>query len=106
MTITAIYSDEGAEVVNYLSRMFVKWEVFSHYVESSEVFLLYTDRDQYVYVPKRVMTPDQVVSFRELMSRQVMLTRYQRRAAQGFPVEGVSAAAARAEARDNSPPSR
>jgi hypothetical protein len=86
-TVTAEYSDEGADVRTFNKRIFCKWDVFSHYVEGPDVFLLYSNRERFVYLPKRVMTPEQVDAFLDLMERHVRLTRFQKRQPPGFPVQ-------------------
>lgn len=81
------FSETGMALSGAGIQASIQWHVFTHYVESSKVFLLYEGPSFSHYFPKRCFADAvQIDEFRSLLRDRIGETSYRRRP-RGFPVD-------------------
>jgi len=64
-------TDEGVEVQSPVASARFRWEAFLKFREDRKVFLLYVQKGQAQFIPTRVLSAEQLVELREIVSRHV-----------------------------------
>lgn len=49
----------------------IKWQIYTHFVETPNLLIVYLSSQQYYIFPKRAFSSEEQLSFRELLSRKV-----------------------------------
>jgi hypothetical protein len=64
-------ADEGVEIQSEVSSSRLRWEAFTKFREDRKVFLLYTQKSSAQFIPKRILSAEQIVDLREIMNKHV-----------------------------------
>jgi len=64
-------SPEGVRIITDVSTGDLRWQAFTKYVETDKVFLLYIQKGQAQFIPKRAIPPEELAQLRELLAAQV-----------------------------------
>ena len=70
-TVEWSLADEGVEIQSEVSSARIRWEAFIKFREDRRVFLLYVQKGLAQFIPKRVLSAEQVIELREIVSRHV-----------------------------------
>ena len=69
--VTWTLGDEGVDQSTDVAHAQLKWAAFLKYRETPRVFLLYIQRSQAQFIPKRALTPEQTIELRTLLDAHV-----------------------------------
>jgi YcxB-like protein len=64
-------SDEGVQIRTSVAATDIRWEAYLKYKEGKKVFLLYVQKGQAQFIPKRVLSESETVELRNLISAHV-----------------------------------
>jgi len=64
-------TDEGVEIQSEVSSTRIRWEAFIKSREDQKVFLLYVQKNSAQFIPKRVLSAEQLGELRDIVSRHV-----------------------------------
>jgi YcxB-like protein len=64
-------ADEGVEIQSEVSSTRIRWEAFIKSREDRKVFLLYVQKNSAQFIPKRVLSAEQLSELRDIVSRHV-----------------------------------
>jgi hypothetical protein len=69
--ITFVFTEDGVATVFPTGESRLSWRAFTKFKETDYMFLIFFSRYRYNYVPKRVMSPDQVEELRGILKSRV-----------------------------------
>lgn len=70
-TITMDISEEVLSVKTSSVEAQIKWQIYTHFVETPNLLIVYLSSRVYYIFPKRAFSSEEQLSFRELLSRKV-----------------------------------
>lgn len=74
--MTLEVTEEGFKLKSASFESNVKWQIYTHFFEATNFFMLYQSKQAFYLVPKRAFSStDQVADFRELLSRKIVKLR-------------------------------
>lgn len=65
------FDDAGATLENEVASAQIRWPAFQKYIETRREFLLYVQKNQAHFIPKRVLSEEQQTGLRELLARHL-----------------------------------
>ena len=74
-TLTFVLDDEGVRSASFVGESRLRWQAIHHAVETREFFLFYVTKNIAYYLPKRVITPDELLGVRKTVLGQVAVAR-------------------------------
>jgi hypothetical protein len=69
-----VVGDDAVSYTSAVGESKLRWEGFEAWRESKKIFLLYPQANIFVMLPKRVMQPDQIPAFREILKDRIRNT--------------------------------
>jgi hypothetical protein len=66
-----VLNDDGVESTFATGKTQLQWRAYSKYNETTQFFVLHLSSTQSTFIPKRVMSPQQMVELRTMLSAQI-----------------------------------
>jgi hypothetical protein len=69
--IVLLLNDKGIDSTFATGKSQLQWRAFTKYKETGHVFVLSMSRTRGIFIPKRVMSPQQIEELRSLLKAQI-----------------------------------